>query len=195
MFRNMYVVGLLIYIAIMIAFFITNIFFRDVNYYRNSITLNAFLVPFIFAVGAYLSVTTYSRWKKTVGFREAYGRSFMPMFFGGVLSVFTIFAYINYVDKDTKDLLNYQYIESYKTSLEDEYAKAKQIVKPNSPEEAELETKYSEGKMRIAEKEKKKEDMFTFNYFAYVFAGYCAFFLILSLFFGSFFRTRRTELP
>lgn len=193
MFRNVYVVGLLIYIAIMIAFFVTNIFFRDVNYYRNSITLNAFLVPFIFALGAYFSVTTFSRWKKKVGFREAYGRSFMPMFIGGLLSVITIFGYLNYVDRDTKDLLNHQYIESYRTSLEDEYTKAKKILKPESAEMSELEKKYQEGKLRIAEKEKKKDDMFTLKYFAYVFAGYCAFFLILSLFFGSFFRTRSIE--
>lgn len=193
MFRNVYLVGFMIYIAIMIAFFITNIFFRDVHYYRNSIMLNAFLVPFIFAVGAYLSVTTYSKWKKLIGFREAYGRSFMPMFIGGLLSVLTIYAYITFVSKDTKDLLNYQYIESYKESLNDEYSKAKQIIKPGSAEMNELEKKYQEGKTRIAEKEKKNEDMFTLKYFAYVFAGYCAFFLILSLFFGSFFRTRRIE--
>ncbi len=190
MFRNVYAVGLMIFVAIMAAFFITNIFFRDVNYYRTSMTLNAFLLPFIFAVGAFLSVTAYSRWKKTLSFKEAYGRAFIPMFIGGLLSIGSIFIYITYVDKDSKDLLNHQYIESFRTSLEDEYQKSTKVFKPGSEEMLDIEKKYAEGKVRLAEKEKKKEDMFSATYFLYVFAGYCAYFLILSLFFGSFFRTR-----
>lgn len=194
MFKNVYVIGLMIFIAIMIAFFTINIFFRDVDYYRNSIKLSSFLVPFICAVGAFISVSSYSRFKKFLNFREAYGRAFVPMFVGGLLSVISIFFYINYVDKDTKDLLNYQYIESFRTGLEDEYSQAKKIIKPDSPEMADLEKKYEQGKERIKIKEAKKEDMFSAKYFGYVFAGYCAFFLILSLFFGSFFRTRSSEL-
>lgn len=193
MFKNIYVVGLLIFIAIISAFFITNIFFRDVNYFKNSMLLNAFLLPFIFAIGAFISVTTYSRWKKVLNFKEAYGRAFIPMFFGGLLSVATIFFYISYVDKDTKNLLNYQYIESYKQSLEDEYGKAKKMLKPESAEMLDLEKKYAEGKVRIQEKIKKNEDMFSAKYFGYVFAGYSAYFLILSLFFGSFFRSRSID--
>lgn len=191
--KNVYAVGFVAFIVIMIAFFVTNIFFRDVNYYRTSIVLNAFLVPLVLAIGAFFSVTTYSRYKKEITFKEAFGRAFLPMFVGGLLSVITIFVYITYVDKDTKDLLNYQYIESYERSLEEEYAKAKQITKPNSAEMTELESNYKQAKIRIKAKEDKKEDMFSLQYFAYVFAGFCAFFLILSLFFGSFFRTRSTQ--
>lgn len=193
MFKNVYVIGIMIFTVIMLAFFTTNIFFRDVNYYRNTITLNAFLLPIIFAIGAYLSVTSYSRWKKRLTFKEAYGRAFVPMFVGGFLSIGSIFFYINYVDRDTKDLLNHQYIESFKTSLEEEYQKSKKVFKPESEEMKEVEQKYAEGKVRIAEKEKRNEDMFSAKYFAYVFAGYCAYFLLLSLFFGSFFRTRSYE--
>lgn len=193
MFKNVYVIGIMIFAIIMLAFFTTNIFFRDVDYYRNTITLNAFLLPIIFAIGAYLSVTSYSRWKKRLTFKEAYGRAFVPMFVGGFLSIGSIFFYINYVDKDTKDLLNHQYIESFKTSLEEEYQKSKKVFKPESEEMKDVEQKYAEGKVRIAEKEKRNEDMFSAKYFAYVFAGYCAYFLLLSLFFGSFFRTRSYE--
>lgn len=193
MVKNVYAVGLVIFAVIMVAFIITNIFFRDVNYYHTSILLSAFLLPLIFAIGAFVSVTSYSRFKKVITFKEAYGRAFIPMFVGGLLSVFSIYAYISFVDKDTKDLLNYQWMQSYKTSLEDEYSKAKAMIKPDSPEMKELETKYAEGKLRIIEKEKKKEDMFTAKNFGYVFAGYCVYFLILSLFFGSFFRTKSSE--
>lgn len=191
--KNVYVIGLMIFIVIMFAFFTTNIFFRDVDYFRNSIKLSAFLLPFIFALGAFISVSSYSKFKKVLSFKEAYGRAFIPMFVGGLLSVITMFTYINYFDKDTKDLLNYQYIESFRNGLEEEYAQAKKMLKPESPEMADLEKKYAEGKERIKLKESKKEDMFSAKYFGYVFAGYCAYFLILSLFFGSFFRTKSIE--
>lgn len=191
--KNAYVVGILIFTVIMSVFFVTNIFFRNVDYYRNSILLSSFFVPVVCALGAYWSVTTYSRWKKGISFREAYGRAFIPMFVGGLLSLLSIFIYTNYISPDTKDLLNYQAVESYKQSLEEEYTKAKKIVKPNSPEAIDLEKKYAEAKVRIADKVKKNEDLITFKNFSLVFAGYCAFFLLLSLFFGSFFRTRGVE--
>jgi hypothetical protein len=184
-----YSIGFVIFIVIISVFFITNIFFRNVDYYKNSIVLSAFFVPIIFAFGAYFSVAAYKKFKGKLSFKEVFGRAFLPMFFGGFLSIFSIFSYINFADKNTKDLLNYQYVESFKTSLEKEYSKAKQIVKPESEEMQELEKKYTEGKLRISEKEKKNEDMFSFKYFLYIFAGYCAYFLILSVFFGSFFRT------
>lgn len=193
MFRNVYVVGLLIFAVIISTFFIFNIFFRDVNYYRRSMMINAFFLPLIFASGAFLSVTVYSRWKKRLSFKEAYGRAFIPMFIGGLLALGSIFIYINFVDTKTKDLLNYQYIESYKTSLEEEYTKAQNVFKPDSEEMKEVQAKYQEGKIRIAEKVKQNEDMFSLKYFAYVFAGFCAYFLLLSLFFGTFFRTRTIE--
>lgn len=192
--KNVYVIGFMIYIAVMIAFFTTNIFFRDVDYYKNSISLSAFLLPFLFAVGAFISVTTFSKFKKVLSFREAYGRAFIPMFVGGFLSMISIFIYINYIDTATKDLLNYQYIESYKNSLENEYQNAKSVLKPDSAEMPELEKKYEEGKVRIAHKVAQNPDMFSIKYFGYIFAGYCAFFLLLALFFGSFFRTRISEL-
>ena len=191
--RNVYAVGFVTFIIVMIAFFITNIFFRNVDYYRTSVTLSAFLVPIIFAIGAFVSVVAYSKYKKVLSFKEAFGRAFMPMFVGGFLSLSSIFIYINYIDTNTKDLLNYQYIESFKTSLEEEYGKAKKMMKPESAEWAETQKKYEESLVRIAEKEKRNEDMFSSKYFFYIFAGYCAFFLILSVFFGSFFRTRTIE--
>lgn len=194
MYKNVYKIGFVMFIIVMVAFFITNIFFRNVDYYRNSILLSAFLLPFIFAVGAYISVSSYSKFKRVLTFKEAYGRAFIPMFVAGFLSILSIFIFINFVDKETKSLLNHQYIESFRVSLEEEYTKSKQVLKPNSEEMKEAETKYEEAKIRIAEKEKRKEDMFSAKYFGYVFAGYSAYFIIMSLFFGSFFRTRLSEL-
>ncbi|PIE50128.1 MAG: DUF4199 domain-containing protein [Flavobacteriales bacterium] len=188
--RNVYAIGFVVFILVMIAFFITNIFFRNVNYYETSMGLNAFLLPFLFAAGAYYSVTTFSRWKKVISFKEVYGRAFIPMFTACFLSLSSIFVYITYVDTDTKDLLNHQFIERYKNSLEEEYTTGKKVIKPNTPEMEELEDKYAEAKIRLQHKIDKNEDMFSLRYFGYVFAVYCAFFLILSVFFGSFFRTK-----
>ena len=39
------------------------------------------------------------------------------MFIGGFLSMFSIFAFLNYGDTDAKDLLNHQYVERQKQSL------------------------------------------------------------------------------
>lgn len=190
--KNVYSIGLVMFALIMLVFFVINIFFRDVHYYRNSVMLSSFLLPFIFALGAFYSVTTYSRAKKIINFKEGFGRAFTPMFVAGLLSLGSIFSYINYADPSTKDLLNYQYVESYKSSLEEEYQSAKKVIKPESDKMKELEEKYQEGKIRIAEKLKKKEDMFSASNFGYVFAGYCAYFLLLSLFFGIFFRTKQS---
>ncbi len=190
MFKNVYTTGFLIFIVIMISFFVTYIFFLDQNYYRTSISLSAFLLPLIFAIGAFLSVNSFVKNRSRVSFKEAYGRAFIPMFVGGILSLVSIFLFINYVDKDTKDLLNYQYIESFERSLDEEYQKGVNVFKPGSEEMLDIEKKYAQGKERIENKRIAKEDMFGFKYFGYIFAGYCAYFLLLSLFFGSFFRTR-----
>lgn len=155
--------------------------------------LSSFLVPIIYAAGAFLSVHTYSKWKKVLSFREGFGRAFMPMFVAGALSIFSIYAFITFISPETKVLLNYQYVESYKESLQEEYTKAKAVLKPDSDQMKELETKYAEGKERVAAKVAKHEDMFSAKNFAFVFAGYCVYFMLLSLFFGTFFRTKLIE--
>lgn len=156
--------------------------------------INSFLLPLIFAGGGFFSVTVYSRFKKVISFKETFRRAFMPMFLGGFFSFLFIGSYINFVSTETKDLLNYQYVESFKNSLENEYTKAKQSLRPGAPQLKEVEEKYAEGKLRIQEKLKRKEDMFTMKNFFYVFSGYCLYFLLLSLFFGGFFRTKKSEL-
>lgn len=189
--KNLFIKAIYIALVIIVLFFITYFFLKDDGYYKTSILLNAFAVPLILALGAFLSVRQLTRNGGFLTFKMIYKQAFVPIFVGGTLSLFFIFAFLNYGDQETKALLNQQYIESYKNSLEDEYASAKKIVKPNSQEDKELEEKYAQAKVRIADKVSKNEDMFSAQYFMYIYAGYCAFFLILSLFFASFFRSRR----
>lgn len=189
--KKLFIKGIYIALVIIVLFFIAYFFLKDDGYYKTSILLNAFAVPLILGLGAFLSVRQLTRNGGFLTFKMIYKQAFVPIFVGGTLSLFFIFAFLNYGDQATKALLNQQYIESYKNSLEDEYASAKKIVKPNSQEDKELEEKYAQAKVRIADKVSKNEDMFSAQYFMYIYAGYCAFFLILSLFFASFFRSRR----
>ena len=190
MFKNVYQTGFLLAAVILLIYFITLYFFQDVHFYRNSILINAFLLPTLFAVAAIGSVVTYKNFKGNISFREAFGRAFLPIFTAGLISLSVIFVYITYINPETKVLLNHQYIESYQNGLEEEYAKAKSMVRPGSGEAIELEKKYAEGKLRIAAKKDAQEDMFSLRYFLMVFAGYNVFFLLLSLILSSFYRTR-----
>ncbi|MDL1913164.1 MAG: DUF4199 domain-containing protein [Bergeyella sp.] len=192
MLKNPYLTGLFMGLVILLIFFFTNFFLRDTEYYRRSVMLSSFLLPLIYLLGALSSVSYHKKKKKDISFREAFGSAFLPMFLGGFLSMSIIYIYINDIDSETKSLLNHQYIESYKNALEEEYSKANKIVKPNSEEKKELDEKYKEAKMRIQEKMRNKEDMFSFRYFFYVFSAYCMFFLMLSVFLGAFFRGKKT---
>lgn len=178
------------YVAVLVLFFGVYYFFMNEQYFRTTMVMNAFVLPLIFAVGAFVSVNTYKKLKGRMSFKEAFNRAFLPMFMAGFLSIGSIFLFINFGDAEVKQVLNRQYIESFKNSLEEEYAKAKSMVKPNTEEAKDLEKKYQEGKLRIAKKVEAKEDMFSAYYFSLVFAGYCLFFIILSVFFGSFFRSK-----
>ena len=91
----------------------------------------------------FINDITFKKEVKEIGFRDAFGRAFKPMFIGGFLSMFSIFAFLNYVDTDAKDLLNHQYVERQKTELDNEYNKAKQILAKKEDKE-ELEKKYQE---------------------------------------------------
>ncbi|KMQ72618.1 DUF4199 domain-containing protein [Chryseobacterium koreense] len=188
--KNGYAVGFLLFVATMVVFFLLYFFGMNTQYYHNSVLINAFLLPAIYLVGAFLSINNLRKTGARMGFREIFGRAFVPMFVGGLLSVVSIFYFFNKVDPKAKDLLSYQYIQSYRTSLEEDYSSTIQILKPNSEEWKSVKDKYEEAKMRIANKERKNEEMFSARNFSYIFAGYCVYFLVLSTFFATFFRSR-----
>lgn len=180
----------LMFAIIILLFLAVYYFFMDERYFTITMMMNAFVLPLIFAVGAFVSVQSYKKQKGRITFKEAFRRAFVPTFSAGLLSLASIFLFLNFVNPETKQVLNAQYIQSFENSLEEEYAKAKQMIKPNTEEAQELEQKYQEGKTRIAHKKAAKEDMFSAYYFSLVFAGYSAFFIILAVLFGSFFRSK-----
>lgn len=192
MVKNVYGVGFLLFIATMLIFFSMYFFGMNVDYFSNSMLLNAFLLPAVYVAGAFLSVNAAKKEGVPMGFRAVFGHAFKPMFIGGLLSVITMFLFLNFVDKDAKDLLNYQYIERQKTELNNEYEKAKSTL--DKPEEkAELEKKYQERLKSFSPEMIKDKDMFSFRQFTYYFGAIMVFYVILSVFFASFFRSRIEE--
>lgn len=183
--------GIILFIATMIVFFVVYYFFSGINYFDISLKVNAFLLPVLYAGTAFWSVK--SLWnKKKLGFKEAFKRAFYPMFIGGFLSVLSIFTFLNFIDTDAKKLLNYQYVERQRSELNKEYTSAKKILK-HQKDIDELEQKYKEGLQRVSDDAVKGKDMLTASHFSGYFAAILIFYLVLSLFFGAFFRTKNTH--
>ncbi len=176
----------------MLVFFAMYFFGMNTDYFNNSLLINAFLLPAIYLAGAFFSVNSVKKSGVKMGFRDAFGRAFKPMFVGGILSILSIYSFLNFADKDAKDLLNFQYIERQKTELNNEYEKAKQFLTKDE-EKKELNQKYRERLKSFSLEMIKDKDMFTFRQFTYYFGAILVFYVILSTFFGSFFRSRSID--
>ena len=187
--RNVYGVGLVLFGVTMLIFFGMYFFGMNTEYFSNSLLLNAFLLPAVYLAGAFYSVYSVKKHGIPMGFREVFGRSFKPMFVGGILSVTTMFLFLNFGDKDAKDLLNYQYIERQKTELNNEYEKAKNGMMKEE-EKQELDKNYHARLQSFSPEMIKDKDMFSFRQFTYYFGAIMVFYVILSVFFASFFRSR-----
>lgn len=189
MIKNVYTIGFVLFIATMVVFFGMYFFGMNTDYFDNTMLINSFVMPVIYLAGAYISVNSLRKAGIRMGFREGFGRAFKPMFVGGFLSVLTMFLFLNFVDPAAKDLLNFQYLERQKIEMDNEYNKAKPILKTEE-QKAELETEYQQNKSRISHEMTKDKDFFSFRQFSYYFAAILVFYVILSTFFASFFRSR-----
>ncbi|KMQ67317.1 hypothetical protein ACM39_14290 [Chryseobacterium sp. FH2] len=185
------ILGIILFIATMIVFFVVYSFFSGINYFDISLKTNAFVLPILYALTAFWSVKSYWNDHK-VSFREAFKRAFVPMFIGGILSVFSIYVFLNFVDTDAKKLLNYQYVTRQKSELDKEYISAKKILK-HQKDIDELEEKYKEGLQRFNPAAIKGKDMLTASHFSGYFAAILIFYVVLSVFFGAFFRTKTIQ--
>lgn len=190
--KNVYAVGLVLFIVTMLLFFVMYFFGMNTDYFNNSLLVNAFILPAVYLAGAFISVNSVKKLGIQMGFREAFGRAFKPMFLGGILSVLSIFAFLNFIDRDAKDLLNFQYIERQKTELNNEYQKAK-LTSKTDEEKAELDKNYQNRLQSFSPEMIKDKDMFSFRQFTYYFGAIMVFYVILSTFFGSFFRSKTLE--
>ena len=141
---------------------------------------------------AYWSVNSLKKEKGTLGFKDGFGGAFKPMFIGGLLSMFSIFGFLNFVDTDAKDTLNFQFVERNKKELRDIYKKQRSIMKTEK-EKQELDKDYQKSIQSFSPEMVKDKDMFSFRQFTYYFAAVLVFYTILSTFFGSFFRSRSVD--
>ncbi len=181
--------GILLFIATMIIFFVAYFFFSGVSYFDTSLKINAFVLPILYAGGAFWSVKSFWNQNRVVKFKDAFKRAFVPMFIGGILSIFSIYAFLNFADTDAKKLLNYQYVQRQKTELDTEYNSARKILK-HQKDIDELDQKYKERLPSFSPEAVKGKDMLTASHFSGYFAAILIFYVVLSLFFGAFFRTR-----
>ena len=189
MIKNVYALGFVLFILTMLIFFGAYFFAYNTNYFNTSLILNAFVLPAIYTLGAYLSVKSLKKQKGGLSFKEAFGNAFKPMFVGGFLSIFSIFGFLNYGDTAAKDTLNFQFVERNKKELTEIYTKQRSIMKTEK-EKQDLDKDYQKSMTSFSPKMVKKIDMFTFRYFTYYFAAILVFYTILSTFFGSFFRSK-----
>jgi hypothetical protein len=186
--KNVSGVGLMIYGATMLAFFAMYFFGMNTDYFNNSLLINAFVLPAVYLAGAYYSVNYIKKQGISMGFTDVFGRAFKPMFVGGILSILTMFLFLNFVDKDAKDLLNFQYVERQKIELKNEYEKAK-FGMVDKEKIQELEKNYEMRKQSFSPEMIKDLDKFSFRWFTYYFGAIMVFYVILSVFFASFFRS------
>ncbi len=187
--KNVYTIGFVLFIATMVIFFGLYFFGMNTNYFDNTMLINSFVMPVLYLAGSYASVHIVRKTGVSMGFREVFGRAFKPMFVGGFLSVVTMFLFLNFVDPAAKDLLNFQYLDRQKTEMDKEYNTAKPMLKTDE-QKADLEKEYAENKLRISHEMTKDKDFFSFRQFSYYFAAILVFYVILSTFFASFFRSR-----
>jgi len=181
--------GILLFGTTMIVFFVVYYFFSGVEYFDISLKANAFVLPLIYAGAAFWSVKSYWNKNKVVSFKDAFKRSFVPMFIGGILSVFSIYAFLNFADTDAKKLLNYQYVTRQKAEMDKEYQSARKVLK-HQKDIDELDQKYKERLPSFSPDAVKGKDMLTVSHFSGYFAAILIFYVVLSVFFGAFFRTR-----
>ena len=187
--KNPLALGIILFIITMIIFFVVYYFFNGINYFSNSLNANAFVLPVIYCAIALFSVRTIWKTGQHLSFKVAFSRAFQPMFVGGLLSMLTIFAFLNFGDTGAKDVLNHQFVERNKSELVEIYTKEKARLK-SEKEIQELEKDFKKSMQSFSDEQVKEKDMLTFSHFSAYFAGMLIFYTIISLFLGAFFRTK-----
>ena len=64
MIKNVYALGFVLFISTMLVFFGAYFFAYNTNYFNTSLILNAFVLPAIYTLGAYLSVNSLKKQKR-----------------------------------------------------------------------------------------------------------------------------------
>lgn len=181
--------GLILFVLTFLIFLGVYYFYSGLHYFDVTMKMNSFVLPLLYALVAFFSVRQI--WKKshTINFKTAFRNSFLPMFIGGLLSILSMFVFLNYVDTGAKDLLNYQFTQTNKNELQQVYNKEKSRLKTQK-EIDDLDKDFNASMQSFSPEQLKGKDVFTFKYFTYYFGAIFLFDVVFSFFMASFFRSR-----
>lgn len=190
--KNPLAVGLGLYLATMLVFFTVYYFFANANYWNTTMQVNAFGMTFLYVLGGFLSVL-WLRGDGKITYPQAFKQSFVTLFVSGLLSVLSIFAFLNYGDTDARDLLNHQYIQTELNNLDEAYAQ-KKVEAANLKDQTkikELETDYKNAKEARVVAQKENRNYFSFQFLSAVFGGFMLFYLLLSIIIAGFLKNKK----
>lgn len=190
--KNPVAVGFGLFLATMLVFFIVYYFFADANYWNTTMKVNAFGMTFLYVFGGFISVL-WLRGKDRITYPQAFKQSFVTLFVGGFLSILSIFAFLNYIDTDARDMLSHQYIQTELDNLDEAYQK-KKLEAANMKDQTkikELETDYKNAKEARIIAQKEKRNYFSFQFLSAVFSGFLLFYLLLSIIIAGFLNNKK----
>ncbi len=185
-------IGFVLYAITMFIFFIVYYFFANANYWNTTMEVNAFGMTFLYALGGFAS-TYWLRVGRFLTYPQAFKQTFLTLFTGGLLSIFSIFAFLNYVDTDARDLLNHQYVQTELNNLDESYTKLRveALNQKDQSKVKELEENYKGAKLAREIAQKENRNYFSFNYLSAVFGGLLLFYLLLSIIIAGFLKNKK----
>lgn len=190
--KNPIAFGFGLYAMTMLIFFIVYYFFAGANYFNISINVSAFGLTFLYSVVGFLSVYYLRNHVGSITYPQAFKQVFVTLFVGGFLSFMSIFLFLNYVDTDARDLLNYQHIESEMTKLNDSYDKQIKEINPKDRDKLKsLNDEYKKFSTGISNAKKQNINYFSFSFFSAIFGGVLLFYLMLSIIIAGFMKNKK----
>ena len=190
--KNPLKVGFILFGITMLTFFIVYYFFANANYWNTTMQVNAFGMTFLYVVAGFIS-TYWLREGTRITYPQAFKQTFLTLFTGGILSMLSIFLFLNYVDTDARDMLNHQYIQTEIKNLDEAYAQKKVEVANHIDRNkiTELETDYKNAKIGREAALKENRNYFSFKFMSAIFGGFLLFYLMLSIIIAGFMKNKK----
>ena len=190
--KNPLNVGFILFAITMLTFFIVYYFFANANYWNTTMQVNAFGMTFLYVLAGFAS-TYWLRQGARITYPQAFKQTFVTLFTGGILSMLSIFLFLNYVDTDARDMLNHQYIQTEINNLDEVYAQKKVEVSNHIDRNkiTELETDYKNAKNAREAALKENRNYFSFQFLSAIFGGFLLFYLMLSIIIAGFMKNKK----
>ena len=189
--KNPLNVGFILFAITMLTFFIVYYFFANANYWNTTMQVNAFGMTFLYVLAGFAS-TYWLRQGARITYPQAFKQTFVTLFTGGILSMLSIFLFLNYVDTDARDMLNHQHIESELTKLDESYNKQIKEINPKDTEKIKsLNDEYKKMSIGINGAKNQNINYFSFSFLSAIFGGVLLFYLLLSIVIAGFLKNKK----